>query len=66
MILKILLVGAVILTVYYFFIKKKPLKKKDQDKVSELIECSTCSTYIELDEAILSGGKYFCCKECVK
>lgn len=66
MILKLILIGVIIFVVYKFFIKKKPLKQNDKNQVSELIECDSCGTYVELDEAILSGGKYYCCKECVK
>ncbi|MFK5937331.1 MAG: PP0621 family protein [Sulfurimonas sp.] len=75
MILKLLLVGAVIFTVYIMFFKKKSIKepqkskaskkKQDTQKINEMIECATCGVYCELDEAILSGSKYYCSAECV-
>ncbi|TKI71184.1 hypothetical protein FCU45_02050 [Sulfurimonas crateris] len=73
MILKILLVVGVIALVYFIFIKKKPTltetkseQKKDKKESSEMIECSTCSIYCSLDDAILSNGKYYCSQECVE
>ena len=64
MILKILLLIAVIGVVYFFFIKKKPIKK-DSAETSEMIECCKCGTYAEIDDSILSNGKYYCSKECL-
>ena len=74
MILKILLVIAVIAIVYFMFIKKKPLKQnnKESNKQDEkpssndMVECSTCGVYSELDDSILSNGKYYCSKECIE
>ncbi|MDA7816989.1 PP0621 family protein [Sulfurimonas sp.] len=74
MILKLLLVVGVILTVYFLFIKKKPsvtkpkkaTKKSKKDDSNEMVECSTCSIYCELDEAILSSNKYYCSDECLE
>ena len=73
MILKLLLVIAVIAIVYFMFIKKKPIsnniKKKKSDKTppaSDMIECATCGTYVELDDAIISANKYYCSDECIK
>jgi uncharacterized protein len=75
MILKLLLVGAVIFTVYIMFFKQRSInetsepkrskKKQDTQKVNEMIECAACGVYCELDEAILSGSKYYCSAECV-
>jgi len=75
MILKLLLVGAVIYTVYIMFFKQKSIKepnkakttkkKQDTQEINEMIECATCGVYCELDEAILSGSKYYCSTECV-
>lgn len=73
MILKILLVAGVIALVYFMFIKKKPAvknsgkdKRKDEIQSSDMVECSTCSIYCEIDDAILSNGKYYCSKECLE
>lgn len=75
MILKLLLVIAVIAVVYFMFIKKKPLKNSGTRKKStkpkepiesnDMVECSTCGIYSELDESILSSGKYYCSNECL-
>ncbi|MCK9453851.1 MAG: PP0621 family protein [Sulfurimonas sp.] len=72
MILKILLVIGVIALVYFTLIKKKPSidksqKEKKSDKIgSEMIECSVCGIYFDLDDAFLSDAKYYCSKECAK
>jgi len=75
MILKLLLVGAVIFTVYIMFFKQKSIretpkpkrtkKKQDTQHINEMIECPTCGVYCQLDEAILSASKYYCSTECV-
>ncbi|MBU1989245.1 hypothetical protein KJ691_00725 [bacterium] len=69
MILKLLLVIAVIAIVYFIFIKKKPLKNDaDNSKLqsNDMIECSACGIYSEIDDSILSNGKYYCSKECLE
>ena len=72
MILKLLLVIGVIAIVYFIFFKKKPLRKSSSSKKDErlesndMVECASCGVYCELDEAILSNAKYFCCDECVE
>ena len=73
MILKALLVGAVIYIVYIMFFKQKAVKttqteKKSQTKkqqADEMVECNTCGVYVEISEAILSSGKYYCSQECI-
>ncbi len=70
--LKYLLVIAVIAIVYLFFIKKKPKnvtkdrEAKKEAQTSDMVECTTCKTFIAIDEAILSSGKYYCSDECLK
>ena len=71
MIFKILAVIAVIFLVYIVFFKKnreEGLKNKDkyEEITDTLVECPTCGTYVSKDEAILSNGKYFCSRECLK
>lgn len=75
MILKLLLIGAVIYTVYIMFFKQKSIKetsqakaskkKQESQEINEMIQCPTCGVYCEFDEAILSGSKYYCSTECV-
>ena len=70
--LKWLLVLGVIWVVYYYFIKAKPVTKHSNQKskkeydAQEMVECAKCGVYVELDEAILSNGKYYCSQECIK
>ncbi len=70
MILKVLLVIGVIAAVYFLFIKKKPISTKDQGKDSksqsnDMIECNSCGIYVDVNEALLSNGKYYCSQECI-
>ncbi len=74
MILKILIIGAVIAAVYFLFFKTKPeakVSKKSAKKESkkldadEMVECATCGVYAEVEECILSNGKYYCSRECL-
>jgi len=72
MILKLLLIIGVISVVYFMFIKKKPeniSEKKSKPKSSkdadEMVECAHCGIYAELNDSLLSAGKYYCSKECL-
>lgn len=74
MILKLLIIGVVIYTVYFLFFKTKPeakvskkasQKSKKQTDADEMVECATCGVYAELEECILSNGKYYCSRECL-
>ncbi len=74
MILKLLIIGAVIAAVYFMFFKTKPERKvskkaskKSTKKIDadEMVECATCGVYAELEECILSNGKYYCSRECL-
>ena len=70
MILKLLLILGVIFVVYIFFFKAKSVKapkstKKEEIQADELVQCQTCSVYVELEEAILSNSKYYCSTECI-
>ncbi|MEA3353274.1 MAG: PP0621 family protein [Campylobacterota bacterium] len=70
MIFKIMAVAAVLFLVYIVFFKKnreKNIKDNKYDQITDtLVECPKCGTYVSKDEAILSNGKYFCSKECLK
>jgi uncharacterized protein len=69
---KWLLVIGVVWAVYYFFIKQKPqttTQNKTQNKnsdVEDMVECAKCGVYVEIKEAILSNGKYYCSDKCLK
>ncbi len=70
MIFKVIAFLAVIFLVYLVFFKKiretKIKDKRNEEITDTMIECPTCKTYISKDDAILSNGKYFCSKECIK
>ena len=56
------------------FYKKSPsvTKKQNNDEVkdekqgNDMVQCSTCSIYCEIDDAILSGTKYYCSSGCLE
>lgn len=70
MILKILLVVGVVALVYFIYKKSsataKDIKKEDEQKTNDMVECATCGIYCELGDAILSQGDYYCSKECLE
>lgn len=71
MLIKLLLLGVALFAVYLLFFKKDrekniQKKKKNEEITDTLVECPKCGTYVSKDEAILSSGKYFCSKECLK
>ena len=78
MIFKFLALATVIFLVYIVFFKKnresnikgKGKGKDKSDKYDEitdtLVECPKCGTFVSKDDAILSNGKYFCSKECLR
>lgn len=71
MIFKLLAIVVVLILVYMVFFKKnreQDIAKKDEpDQITDtLVECPTCGTYVSKDEGILSNGKYYCSKGCLK
>ena len=74
MIFKFLVLAAVVFLVYIVFFKKnresniKGKNKSDKyDEITDtLVECPKCGTFVSKDDAILSNGKYFCSKECLR
>ena len=67
MLYKLLLIIGLVAIVYFIFFKKKSLghdTKKDKQDASDMIACSTCGIYSQIDDSLLSNGKYFCSKEC--
>jgi len=73
MILKLLLLVAVIVGVYFLFFKPKSSKTvkgsgtdaKSSLTQSDMVACNSCGTYVTLEDALLSDGKYYCSKECL-
>ncbi|DAB30845.1 MAG TPA: hypothetical protein CFH84_01865 [Sulfurimonas sp. UBA12504] len=69
MILKLILIVGIIAAIYFVFFKKKPRIFKDTKEEldgSDMVECATCAVYSQLDDSILSNGKYYCSKECLE
>ncbi|MDD2790832.1 MAG: PP0621 family protein [Sulfurimonas sp.] len=69
MILKLILIGGIIAAIYFMFFKKKSLLPKDKNeelKGSDMVECASCGIYSQLDDSILSNGKYYCSQECLE
>lgn len=71
MIFKILLFLLALFLVYLVFFKKsreQQVKQNDNSKTDEdiMVECPTCKVFVSKKEAILSNGRYFCSKECLK
>ncbi len=74
MIFKVVTIAVVLFLVYIIFFKKNrenSMKNGDKsgkyDEITDtLVECPTCDTFVSKDDAILSNGKYFCSKECIK
>jgi uncharacterized protein len=68
MILKLLLFLGIAFAIYYLFFKKKPLfsSKKEKLEGSDMVECANCGVYAELNDSLLSKGKYYCSKECLE
>ncbi len=71
MLVKVLAVGVVLFLVYIVFFKKNREQNiKDSGKYDQITdtleECPKCGTFVSKDEAILSNGKYYCSKECLR
>jgi len=66
--LKLLLLIGVLTAVYFLFFKKKsvgPSPRQDSQE-DAMIPCAECGTYVQLKEALMKDGKYFCSKECME
>lgn len=63
------IVAVVVLYILYlaFFKKRSVMNETDiQDSsVSETIQCVKCGTYVDIDDSILSNGRYYCSQECM-
>lgn len=75
--LKILLTIAIIVAIYLFFIKRPKVAKEHQEqtekeknnlKIDEdiMVKCEKCDTFVSSKEAIISYGKFYCCKDCAE
>jgi len=66
MIFKLLTLAAIIYVVYILFFKKNNQINTTNEDEDIMIQCPTCNTFVTKDDAILSNGKYYCSKECLK
>lgn len=68
MILKLVLLIGIAYAVYFIFFKKKSVANSGADELkgSDMVECASCGVYSQLDDSILSNGKYYCSKECLE
>lgn len=66
MILKLLFVIAIVGLIYFLFFKKLRKKVDEQGQIDELVECPKCGTFFARKDGILSSGKHFCSKECLR
>jgi len=66
--LKLLLLIGVLVGVYYLFFKKKALNPPSSDNSQEeaMIPCARCDTYVQIKEALMRDGKYYCSHECLE
>ena len=67
-----LIIAGLIAFIYFFYFRKpspkvstKERKKERKEDANEMVECAACGVYSELDDAIFSNAKYYCCDECV-
>lgn len=66
--LKLLLFVGALAAVYFFFFKKKSLAPPSNDHAQEeaMIPCAACGTYVQVKEALMRDGKYYCSHECME
>lgn len=66
--LKLLLLIGALSAVYFFFFKKKSLSPPSNDNAQEeaMIPCAKCGTYVQVKEAFMRDGKYYCSRECME
>lgn len=66
--LKLLLLIGVLVGAYFLFFKKKKLTPPSSDKSAEeaMIPCAKCDTYVQVKEALMRDGKYYCSRECLE
>ncbi len=70
-----ILVVVVVLSLLFLWIKssrkisktenKQKNKKDDQQALkSDMIKCAKCQTYIQINDSVMSNGKYICPNNC--
>jgi uncharacterized protein len=46
-------------------ITKTKKEERKKTEVNDMVACEVCGIYTEIEEAILSNGKYYCSHECL-
>lgn len=64
----LLLIGVLVGAYYLFFKKQKSLTPPSPDNTQEeaMIPCAECGTYVQVKEALMRDGKYYCSRECME
>ncbi len=64
----LIVVGFLIYVVFFKKSREEQIKKnkKNEEITDTMVECPKCNVFVSKDEAILSNGKYYCSKECLK
>jgi uncharacterized protein len=65
-VIAVILIGFIIYLLFFKNRRVDGVKKNDKLISEEMVECPTCSTYVSQKEAILSNGKFYCCKDCLE
>jgi uncharacterized protein len=63
-VIKFLLLAIILYGIYFIFFKKKRSISNEDEEL--MIECEKCGVYVSKKEAIISNGKYYCSKECLR
>jgi uncharacterized protein len=66
--MKLLLLAGVLAAVYFLFFKKKSLTPPSSDTSMDeaMVPCVKCGTYVQVKEALMRDGKYYCSRECLE
>ena len=68
----LLLIGVIALVYFFFFKKKKPSVTKQQNgpreklQSEDMVQCANCGVYAQVEDSILSNGKYYCSDTCLQ
>ena len=66
MFMKLVVVVLIVILIYFLFFKKLRKQVDDRNQIDDLIQCPKCGTFFTKKEGVLSNGKHFCSKECLK
>lgn len=62
----ILLGGFIIYTLFFKKQRQKDMNSKNDKMITDdMVECQNCKTFVSLNEAIVSNGKFYCSKDCL-